>query len=55
MIVDQESYDVTATVPSIASQLSKLKSKGADTLFIFATPSFTIGALAIVTGLTGRP
>src|SRR5436190_20692614 len=30
MIVDQESYDVTATVPSIASQLSKLKSKGAD-------------------------
>ena len=55
MIVDQESYDVTATVPSIASQLSKLKSKGADTLFIFATPSFTIGALAIVTGLNWSP
>src|SRR5437868_4508876 len=55
MIVDQESYDVTATVPSIASQLSKLKAKSADTLFIFATPSFTIGALAIVTGLNWSP
>ena len=55
MIIDKESYDVTAAVPTLATQLSTLKAKGADTLFIFATPSFTIGSLAIVTALHWAP
>jgi branched-chain amino acid transport system substrate-binding protein len=55
MIVDKESYDVTAAVTTLAAQLTKLRTKGADTLFIFATPAFTIGALAIVTGIHWAP
>src|SRR6202162_5754453 len=55
MIVDKESYDVTARVPPLAAQLTTLKAKGADTLFIFATPAFTIGSLAIVTALHWAP
>jgi branched-chain amino acid transport system substrate-binding protein len=55
MIIDKESYDVTAAIPTLAAQLTTLKTKGADTLFIFATPSFTIGALAIVTGIKWAP
>ena len=55
MIIDSESYDVTAAVPTLAAQLTKLKAKGADTLFIFATPSFTIGSLAIVTAIGWAP
>ena len=55
MIVDKESYDVTAASSSIASQLSKLKASGADTLFIFATPGFSIPALVIVTKLGWVP
>jgi len=54
-IVDKESYDVTAPPASIASQLSKIKAKGADTLFIFATPAFSITALAIDTKLGWAP
>ncbi len=53
MIVDKQSYDVTAA--SVASQLSTLKGKGADTLFLFATPSFTIKALVTVTALHWEP
>ncbi|HEY1420637.1 MAG TPA: ABC transporter substrate-binding protein [Candidatus Dormibacteraeota bacterium] len=55
MIVDKESYDVSAAVPTLASQLSKLKASGADTLFLFTTPAFTIGSLAIVTKLGWTP
>ncbi|HSP09460.1 MAG TPA: ABC transporter substrate-binding protein [Candidatus Dormibacteraeota bacterium] len=55
MIIDKESYDVTAAVPTLAAQLTKLKSSGADTLFLFATPGFTIGALAIVTKIGWTP
>ena len=55
MIVDKESYDVTAAIPTLAAQLTKLKAKGVDTLFIFATPSFTIGSLAIVTAIGWAP
>src|SRR6266576_1222904 len=55
MIIDKESYDVTAAIPTLAAQLTTLKTKGADPLFIFATPSFTIGALAIVTGIKWAP
>jgi branched-chain amino acid transport system substrate-binding protein len=53
MIVDKEAYDVTAA--STASQLSTLKAKGADTLFLFTTPSFTIKSLVIVTALHWSP
>ncbi len=53
MIVDKESYDVTAT--STASQLATLKAKGADTLFLFTTPAFTIQSLVIVTKLGWEP
>jgi branched-chain amino acid transport system substrate-binding protein len=53
MIVDKESYDVTAA--STASQLATLKAKGADTLFLFTTPSFTIKSLVIVTALHWEP
>ena len=49
MIVDKESYDVTAA--STASQLATLKAKGADTVFLFTTPAFTIKSLAIITAL----
>jgi len=53
LIVDKESYDVTAT--SVASQLAKIKAAGADTLFVFATPAFTIKALATVTAIGWAP
>jgi branched-chain amino acid transport system substrate-binding protein len=53
MIVDKEAYDVTAA--STASQLSTLKAKGADTLFLFTTPAFTIKSLVIVTALHWSP
>jgi len=53
MIVDKESYDVTAA--STASQLATLKAKGADTLFLFTTPAFTIKSLVIVTALHWEP
>jgi branched-chain amino acid transport system substrate-binding protein len=53
MIVDKESYDVTAA--STASQLSTLKAKGADTVFLFTTPAFTIKSLAIITALHWEP
>ncbi len=54
-IIDKESYDVTAAVPTLAAQLSKLKASGADTLFLFTTPGFTIGSLAIVTKIGWAP
>src|SRR4029077_5316734 len=37
MIVDKESYDVTAA--DTLAQLVKLKASGADTLFLFTTPA----------------
>jgi ABC-type branched-subunit amino acid transport system substrate-binding protein len=42
-IVDAESYDVTN--PSLTQQILALKSKGADTFVVFATPTPTITAL----------
>ena len=53
MIVGKESYDVTAA--DTKSQLATLKAKGANTLFIFATPGFTIKSLVIVTALGWEP
>ena len=43
MVVDKESNDVGA--PDLNSQILKLKNAGADTLFIFETPSPAIKAL----------
>src|SRR3954454_15316623 len=42
-IVDAQSYDATAT--SFTQQILSMKSKGADTLVIFATPTPTITSL----------
>jgi ABC-type branched-subunit amino acid transport system substrate-binding protein len=43
MIVDKEANDVGA--PDLSSQILKLKNSGADTLFVFETPSPAIKAL----------
>src|SRR4029077_12329985 len=40
MIVDKESYDVTAA--DTGAQLAKLKASNADTLFLFSTPKASI-------------
>ena len=53
MIVGKESYDVTA--PNTATQLAKLKAAGADTLFLFTTPGFTIKSLVTITLLHWEP
>jgi branched-chain amino acid transport system substrate-binding protein len=53
MIVDKESYDVTAA--NTAAQLTKLKAAGANTLFLFSTPAFTIKSLVTVTLLHWEP
>jgi branched-chain amino acid transport system substrate-binding protein len=53
MIVDTQTYDVTAA--SVASQIATLKAKGADTLFLFTTPGFTIKALVTVTKINWEP
>jgi branched-chain amino acid transport system substrate-binding protein len=53
MIKDTETVDVTSASP--LSQLVKLQHSGADTLFIFTTPTLTIQSLAIVTALHWEP
>src|SRR5258705_12110944 len=53
MIVDKESYDVTAADTS--TQLVKLKAAGADSVFLVPTPAFTIPSLAIITKLAWEP
>ena len=53
MIVDKESYDTTAT--DTLTQLVKLKAAGADTVFLFTTPGFTIKSLVIITKLGWEP
>ena len=53
MIVDKESYDVTAA--NTAAQLTKLKAANVDTLFLFTTPSFTIKSLVTITLLHWEP
>jgi ABC-type branched-subunit amino acid transport system substrate-binding protein len=52
-IVDAESYDITQT--SLTQQILALKSKGADTFFIAATPSPTITALVTATKVGWNP
>ena len=53
MIVDKESFDVTAASP--AAQLAKLKGSGADTIFVFATPKPAVQSLVIITALHWTP
>lgn len=53
MIIDKQIYDVTAANP--ASQLAHLKASGADTIFLFTTPTFTIKSLATITALGWSP
>jgi branched-chain amino acid transport system substrate-binding protein len=53
MIVDKEPYDVTAA--DTLTQLAKLKAAGADTVFLFTTPGFTIKSLVIITKLGWEP
>jgi ABC-type branched-subunit amino acid transport system substrate-binding protein len=52
-IVDAQSYDVTN--PSLTQQVLSLKSKGADTFVVFATPSPTITALVTATKVGWTP
>jgi len=53
MIVDKQSFDVTAASP--AAQVAALKSKGADTVFLFVTPKSTIQSLAVISALHWTP
>jgi branched-chain amino acid transport system substrate-binding protein len=53
MIVDKESYDVTAADPF--AQLTKLKAAGVDTLFLFSTPKPSIQSLAFVSAVHWTP
>ena len=53
MIVDEESYDVTAA--NVTTQLAKLKGANVDTVFLFSTPGFTIKALVTITLLHWTP
>ena len=53
MIVDAESYDISQT--SLTQQILQLKSSGADTFAIFATPSPTITALVTATTVGWSP
>ncbi len=53
MIVDKESYDVTAANPF--PQLTKLKAAGVDTLFLFSTPKASIQSLAYISAIHWDP
>ena len=53
MIVDKESNDVAA--PDLSSQILKLKASGADTLFIFETPSPAIKSIVTAFKVGFRP
>jgi branched-chain amino acid transport system substrate-binding protein len=52
-IVDAETFDATAT--SLAQQILALKSKGADTMVVFGTPTPTITALVTATKVGWSP
>jgi branched-chain amino acid transport system substrate-binding protein len=52
-IVDAESYDTTN--PSVTQQILTLKSKGADTFVVFATPTPTITALVTAAKVGWNP
>ena len=52
-IVDSESYELTTT--DVVAQIAKLKSSGADTLMLFATPKFMIQAIVATKKLAWKP
>jgi len=52
-IVDEEGYEVTTA--SVQTQVVKLKSSGADTFLVLATPKFTIQGLVIAYKLGWKP
>jgi branched-chain amino acid transport system substrate-binding protein len=52
-IVASESYEYTAA--DVASQIAKLKTSGADTLALFATPKFMIQAIVATHKLGWKP
>jgi branched-chain amino acid transport system substrate-binding protein len=53
LIVAKQSYDITDS--NVRSQIAKLKSKKANTLMLFATPQFAIGAYYAASTLGWRP
>ena len=53
LIVKTASYEVTD--PDVTSQIANLKSSGADTFFIFATPKFSAQALVAVAQKSWHP
>jgi branched-chain amino acid transport system substrate-binding protein len=52
-VVAAENYEVTA--PDVQSQVAKLKSSGADTLAVFATPKFAIQTYVFANRLGWKP
>ncbi len=52
-IVKSVSYEVTD--PDVTSQIASLKSTGADTIFIFATPKFAIQSLVTIAKMGWKP
>jgi branched-chain amino acid transport system substrate-binding protein len=54
MIVDKQSFDL-ATFKDVTAQLVTLKAKGADTVFLFATPKPAVTALVTITKLGWAP
>jgi ABC-type branched-subunit amino acid transport system substrate-binding protein len=52
-VIAAQPYEVTS--PDVASQIAKLKASGADTLAIFATPTFAIQAYQFANKLGWKP
>lgn len=52
-VIAAQPYEVTS--PDVASQIAKLKASGADTLAIFATPTFAIQAYQYANKLGWKP
>jgi branched-chain amino acid transport system substrate-binding protein len=52
-IVSTQSYEVTAS--DVQSQIARLKSSGANTLMVFATPRYAIQAFVYANNLRWRP
>jgi branched-chain amino acid transport system substrate-binding protein len=53
LIVKTVSYETTD--PDVKAQIATLKSSGADTVFIFATPKFSAQSLASIAQLSWKP
>ena len=52
-VIAAQPYEVTS--PDVSSQIAKLKASGADTLAIFATPTFAIQAYQFANKLGWKP